>query len=117
MKISIKNLRASVSLGIHNWEKASKRIIIINMEIDFDASAVIASGDIKDTIDYTEIEQKLIAFISARHFDLLETLLYESGGYLMQSCSKINQIYMEIEKPGVLRQADSVSISDSFSRF
>lgn len=116
MKIYIKNLRASASLGIHDWEKASRRIISINMEIQFNASAVLSSGSIADTIDYTEIEQGIIRILSERHFNLLETLLHEMGQCLLRDYEKIEKVYIEIEKPGALRQADSVSISQEFVR-
>ncbi len=115
MLLRIKNLHVVAALGAFDWEKASSRIIILNLEILFDAGKAVTSDSIRDTLDYSAVERKILEFITPRQFNLVEKLAHDLGTHLMND-NRIHELNLEVEKPGALRQAESVSISVFFKK-
>lgn len=107
--IRIQDLRLRCIIGIFEWEKKEKQDVILNIEIDFDASKSSQSDQIEDTVDYKEITKKIIAMVESSNFNLLEKLAQE---VLDIVCAHplVTQACVIIDKPGALRFADSVSV-------
>lgn len=108
MKLRIKKLRATTTLGVYDWEIAKKREVIIHMELAFDGAAAVQSDDMSDAIDYSEIEQQALDYLYHNRFDLIETVACRLAEQVMQD-ARVRHIIVEVEKPGALRFAESVS--------
>ena len=104
MKLRIKRLRATTTLGVYEWEIAKKREVIINIELEFDGRAAAQSDDMKDTIDYSEIEQHILDYLYNNRFDLIEAVASRLADHIMED-ARISRV----DKPGALRFAESVS--------
>ena len=48
--IRIKNLKLRAVIGINDWERENKQDVIVNIKLEFDASAAAKSDDIADTV-------------------------------------------------------------------
>lgn len=115
MIIRIKQLRLRTIIGIFEWEKKVKQDIVINLAITFDGSQAAYSDDIAHTVDYKALKLSIMDFVETRSFGLIETLVTHIAD-LVLSDPKVSHVSVEIEKPGALRYADSVSVSLEKSR-
>ena len=71
-KIYINSLPLSTLIGTLPVERELPQKIILDLEIGLDLKKAGRSDDLFDTIDYSEIEAKLIKLAEESHFYLLE---------------------------------------------
>ena len=107
--IKIKNLKLKTIVGIFDWERTEKQDVIINAEIEFDGAKAANSDNIEDTVDYKKINKKIIEVVESSKFFLLEKLADTVLKIIMED-KKVIKAKVEVDKPGALRFADSVSI-------
>lgn len=112
MKIKIKNLKAMVSLGCYSWEKQERRPIIINAVITLHDCSAGHTDTIDDTIDYDLISGKIIRLVASKHYNMVEHMVAEVLN-LLGTIPKIAAAEIEIDKPGAIEAAESVSVTDS----
>ena len=115
MQIEIKNLKLRTIVGINDWEREKKQDIVINICLEFDASAAILSDDIKDTVDYKGITKNVIEVVEHSRFFLLEKLADTVLRTVMDD-KRVLRVHIEVDKPQALRFTDSVSIKASAQR-
>lgn len=111
MKITIRDLRLPVSLGVHDWEKDTLREVVVNVECIMDGSAAVVSDSIEDTADYTAIESMLLELFASQHWNLIETLARRSADLLCSALPQLQYVEVTIDKPGALRFAASVAVT------
>lgn len=115
MIIKIRNLKAETLLGAYNKERVKPRLVIINLIIDIDHAAAVASDKLKDTVDYAAIEHEIMESLPKQTFALLEGLA-EKVASLVMAYPTVRQVTVEIEKPGVMLHAQSVSVIHTVTR-
>lgn len=115
MILKIKNLKAHTIIGVHAWEKEKSRDLIISVEAYFDGSKAVESDNITDTPDYDHISQIIIKETEQSRFDLIEKLADHLLGFIMED-SRISKVIIEIDKPGAVEAAESVSITAEKTR-
>lgn len=113
MQIHVKECALKASLGVYAEEKNAPRDIVVN------ASLVLAdrlwekaarSDAMVDTIDYVAVENAMKAVAEAKHYDLIEHLIYEMAKRIFALHKDIEQLSLEIEKPGALKHARTVAV-------
>lgn len=72
--IFIEELRVETWIGIYPREKAMPQTIELSLQIGVSTASAGASDDIRDTVDYAVVVQRLRADLAQRHFNLLEKL-------------------------------------------
>lgn len=113
--VKIKDLHAQTVLGVFDWEKTAPRGIIINLSLSVDAPNAAKSDALEDTVDYAAIESVLLNHAASKPFQLIETLAHELCREVLALDNRIKQVDIEIDKPGALRIARSVSVSCSLA--
>ena len=113
--IRISNLKLRTIIGIHDWEREHKQDIMINVQMEFDASKSIQSDKIEDTVDYKIITKQIIKEVEASQFQLLEKLTQLILNIVMEN-KDVLEVTVRVDKPFALRFADSVSIELSEKR-
>ncbi len=109
MMIRIKNLRLRTLIGIFDWERAHPQDVVINVQMEFDGSHAGLSDKIEDTVDYKKINKNIIRRVEESQFFLLEKLAQMILETVMED-SRVLKAKVEVDKPGALRFADSVSV-------
>lgn len=109
MIIKIKNLKAHTMLGIYPEERRGTREVVLNLAIGYDHGAALESDAIRDTPDYAEIERKIVESLATRKFFLLESLAGHVAKLIL-AFSCVREVTVEIDKPGALKYAESVSV-------
>ena len=115
MVIRIKNLRLRTIIGTHDQERESAQDVIVNVAMEFDGAAAAASDDIQDAVNYQALTERIVQEVEASSFYLLEKL---AAGILeiVLADPKVQKATVEVDKPGALDLADSVSVSCSAER-
>jgi len=114
--IKIKNLQAFTTLGVFDWEKEAKRRVVLNITLHIADDRAGGSDDLKDAVDYNLIEQRVTKRLDAASYNLIERLVVDMAGFILSLDSRIAKIFIEADKPGALRQSDSVSVSFTLDR-
>ncbi len=113
--VRIKDLKLRTYIGIFDWEQKEKQDVIINLTIDFDASRAAQSDQIEDTVDYKKICKGIIGLVEEGRFMLIEKMANDILRQVMQD-QRIQKTHIEIDKPGALRFARSVSFATTHTR-
>ena len=115
MTIFIRNLRLKTRIGVSEEERAVEREVVVSLSYDYDAGPACGHDSIDHAIDYRDVRDRMAAIIQSNQFMLIETLAHE----IVTSISndpRIDRLRVEVEKPGALRLADSVSASMVWQR-
>ena len=112
MKIHIKNLRIKTIIGINDCERADKQAVIVNVELELDASRTTQSDRIEDTINYKTLTKRIISEVELSEFYLLEKLAGHILKIVLEDKKEIRGT-VEVDKPHAVRFPDSVSVSCS----
>ena len=72
--IFIHELRAEAWIGIYEWEKLRPQTLDVNLEIGLDTHRAGESDNIRDTVDYGKVVERIRADLKDQHFKLLEAL-------------------------------------------
>lgn len=103
-KIFISELPLSTIIGTLPQERELAQKIIVDLEIDIDLAQAAQSDDLTQTIDYSEIEEKLVQLAAESKFLLIERFAQAVADIVFtypaaQGCS------VTITKPNASRRA------------
>ena len=107
--IFIEDFRASTLIGIYPREKARPQTVEISLQIGTYTASASASDDIRDTIDYAVVVERLRAELAARHFNLLEKLAEYIATLLLEEFGAV-WVRVSIAKLGMLSGVRRVGV-------
>ena len=110
MIIKIKNLRLRTIIGIFDWEKEIKQDVLINAEIEIKNESSTQTDKIEETLDYKKLKKDIILEVESREFNLIEKLADVVLSRILDD-ARVSYAKVEVDKPGALRHADSVSVT------
>lgn len=108
--IFIESLRVETQIGIYPREKASRQIVDIDLQIGTSTASAGASDNIRDTIDYAVVVERLRADLAANHFNLLEALAEHVATLLLEEFGA-KWVKVRIAKLGMMRGVSRVGIT------
>ncbi|MCP5229577.1 dihydroneopterin aldolase [Accumulibacter sp.] len=107
--IFIDALRASTQIGIYPREKAMPQTIEISLQIGTSTASAGASDDIRDTIDYATVAERLRSELASRHFNLLERLAEYVATLLLEDFGA-TWVRVSIAKLGMMSGVQRVGV-------
>lgn len=114
-KIIIRQLQVETYIGIHDWEKANRQTVLIDMDLSFDCSDAAASDNIKDALDYFTVCEEVTRLVHSARYELIERLAEEVAQWVLNHFP-CEEIKLTLLKPDAIRNAKSVGITISRSR-
>ena len=114
-KIIISDLRLPVIVGTLSPERERRQEISIDLEVETDLSAAGRSDAIADTVDYAEIERRVIETAENSSFLLLEALAGAIGRVVL-SFDRVEGCRVRVSKPRALRLGRSVAVEMNFAK-
>ena len=72
--VFINDLRIETIIGIYDWERKVRQTISLDLEMGTDIRQAAATDAIEDTLNYKAVAKRLIAFVEASEYQLVETL-------------------------------------------
>ncbi len=99
--IFIEDLRISTWIGIYPREKAMPQTIEMSLQIGASTAPAGNSDDIRDTIDYAVVVQKLRKELGEQHFNLLEKLAEHTATLILRDF-RAQWVKVSIAKLGMM---------------
>ena len=108
-KIFIHALKAEAIIGIFDWERQVKQTVLVDIEMSADVRRAALSDAIDDTLNYKRVAKRVLAFIEASEFHLVETLAEKIAMLILEEFG-IASLRLVLSKPGALRGSRDVGI-------
>ena len=108
--VFIEDLRVETVIGIYDWERKIRQTVALDLEMAFDNRVPAASDRIDDTLDYKRVAKRLIAFVEASHFELVETLAERCAEIVMREFD-VPWLRLRLSKPGAVTGSKAVGVA------
>jgi dihydroneopterin aldolase len=108
--IFFEEIKCLASIGIHPHELSSKQEIAIWLEIYIKlANSQSLSDNIKDTLDYDEINSQIESIVNTKHYSLQETLIDEIAKFCI-SLPSVKAVRVKTAKTQAYKNCKAVGI-------
>ena len=107
--IFIEELCAETWIGIYPREKAMAQTVEISLQIGVSTASAGASDDIRDTVDYAVVVERLRADMAASPFTLLETLAAHIATWLLENFAA-SWVRVSVAKLGMMPGVKRVGV-------
>lgn len=108
-KIFITALTAEAVIGIYDWEREIKQRLEIDLEVWKDLGAAATSDAIEDTLNYKAVAKRVLAFVEASRFRLVEALAGEIARIVLEEFG-VARVRVTVHKPGAIRHSRDVGV-------
>ena len=108
-KIFLHALKAEAIIGIYDWERQVRQTVIVDLEMGADVRKAALSDSIDDTLNYKRVAKRLLAFIEASQYHLVETLTEQIAMLLLAEFG-LSWVRVVLSKPGAVRRSRDVGI-------
>jgi dihydroneopterin aldolase len=107
--IFLRGLEVETTIGIYDWERKIKQIVVIDLEMATDISKAASTDSIENTIDYKTVSKNIITFIEQSQFLLVETLAEKIAEIVLKT-SGTSWLRLSVNKKGAIRGALDVGV-------
>jgi dihydroneopterin aldolase len=97
-------------IGFIEWERRVKQTIVLDVEMPVDCAKAAQSDEVADTLDYKKVAKRLISFVEASDFKLVETLAHRTALLVLEEFG-IEWVRLSINKPGAIRGSKDVGVA------
>lgn len=108
-RIFLHGLTAECIIGFIDWERRVRQNVVVDLELPCDCALAAASDSVADTIDYKKIAKRVLAWVEASEFQLLETLAHRLAMLLLAEFS-LAWVRLRVTKPGAIRHSRDVGV-------
>jgi 7,8-dihydroneopterin aldolase/epimerase/oxygenase len=114
-RVFLRGLTAECIIGFIDWERRVRQTIVVDLEIPVDCARASLTDEVADTVDYKKVAKRVLAFIEASEFKLVETLGHRLALTLLEEFG-LEWVRLEVNKPGAIRNSRDVGVSIQRSR-
>lgn len=107
--IYLRELRIETVIGLFPWEKATKQLVIFDIELAIDNQKAAQHDNIEDTVDYKLLTKRVKSFVTQSKFNLVETMAEKVAELIMQEFH-VPWIKLTLNKKWALRGVQDVGI-------
>ncbi len=107
--VYIRELRAETVIGVYDWERGIRQAVVLDLELATDNRRAAASDHIRDALDYAAVSERLLSFIEASEFQLIETLAERLADILLGEFG-VPWLRLRLSKPGAVAAASDVGV-------
>ena len=108
--IFLRGLEVECIIGFIDWERLVKQTIVLDLELPVDCRNASIRDEVEDTLDYKKVAKRVIAFVEASEFKLVETLAHRLALLVLEEFD-IAWIRLSVNKPGAIRGSRDVGVS------
>ncbi|MGH8150463.1 MAG: dihydroneopterin aldolase, partial [Steroidobacteraceae bacterium] len=83
----LRGLSIECIIGFIEWERHVRQTVVIDLELPLDCAAAAATDEVADTLDYKRLAKRVIAFVGASEFKLVETLAHRTALVVLEEFS------------------------------
>jgi dihydroneopterin aldolase len=107
--VFIEDLRIEAVIGIYDWERRVRQTLSFDIEMAFDNTVPAARDDIALTLNYKDVSKRLIDYVGASSFGLVETLAERCAAIVREEFG-VAWVRLKLSKPGAVRGAKAVGV-------
>ena len=107
--VFIEALEIECVIGIYDWERTITQKVVLDIEMAFDNRVPAASDDIADTLDYKAVSKRLIAYVGASSFGLVESLAEHCAAIIREEFG-VAWVRLKLSKPGAVTGSRAVGV-------
>ena len=107
--VYIRELAIETIIGIYDWERTQKQMVSLDLEMACDIRPAAHSEDISKALDYKQVAKRLIEFIEAAEFLLIETLAEEVAKIVLNEFN-VARLKLRVGKPGAVTGSKDVGV-------
>lgn len=107
--IFITDIRAEALIGIYDWEREIRQLVILDLELGGDCARAAKTDAVEDTLDYKAISKRVASFVESSTFQLVETLADRTAAMIMEEFG-VPWLRLRLNKKGALRDAGDVGV-------
>lgn len=108
--IFLKDLRIDTVVGIWDWERAVPQTVSIDLEMAADVAAAAARDHIDATLDYKAVTKRIIGYVEASRFQLIETMA-EGIAAIIRDEFDVPWVRVTVHKPYAIRGSRDVGLT------
>ncbi|HEX4052580.1 MAG TPA: dihydroneopterin aldolase [Steroidobacteraceae bacterium] len=108
-RILLEGLTTECIIGFIDWERRIPQTVVIDLEVPCDCARAAASDDVADTVDYKKLAKRVLGWVAASQFQLIESLAHGLALLLLQEFA-LDWIRIRIGKPGAIRHSRDVAV-------
>jgi dihydroneopterin aldolase len=114
-RIFLRGLTAECIIGFIDWERRVKQTVVVDLELPVDCHRAALSDDVSDTVDYKKVAKRVLAYVEASQFKLVETLAHRLALLLLEEFG-LDWVRLSLNKPGAIRSSRDVGVLIERSR-
>ena len=107
--VYIKGLKTDAVIGVYDWERGIRQTLVLDLELASDNRAAAATDGITQAVDYDAISKRVLAYVQASEFQLVETLAERVAEIVLTEFT-ISWLRLKLHKPGALRGSRDVGV-------
>ncbi len=102
--VFINGLEVEAVIGVYDWEREIRQSLVIDLELGWDIRRAAAEDNLEATLDYAAISQRVLDWVGASQFLLVEALAEELA-HLIQAEFAVPWLRVRVTKPGAVAAA------------
>ncbi len=103
--ITITDLEIHCIVGILEHERADAQAIFVDVELDTDFAQAHATEDVRHTVNYAEVSQRLAELAQMRKYQLIETMVEDCCALIFDRWPAVTRARVTIKKPTAVPDA------------
>jgi len=107
--IYLRGLKCECTIGVWEWEKAITQSLVLDIELATDTKQAAEHDDLKDTLDYQAITERVQAYAKDNAYELIETLA-ERLAALILSEFKTPWVRIKLDKGQAVKGVKNVGV-------
>ena len=108
-RIFLHGLSAECIIGFIDWERRVRQTVVLDIELPVDCRRASLSDAVTDTLDYKQVAKRVLAFVAASEFKLVETLAHRVA-LLILAEFPVAWVRIALNKPGAIRNSRDVGV-------
>jgi 7,8-dihydroneopterin aldolase/epimerase/oxygenase len=109
-RIFLRSLSIECIIGFIEWERRVKQTVLVDLELPADCRRAALTDEVTATLDYKKVAKRVIAFVEASQFKLVETLAHRTALLLLEEFA-LPWVRISINKPGAIRSSRDVGVT------
>jgi len=114
-RIFLHGLSAECIIGFIDWERRVKQTVVLDLELPVDCRHAALTDEVADTLDYKKVAKRVLAFVEAAEFKLVETLAHRIALLILEEFP-VEWVRVALNKPGAIRNSRDVGVVIERSR-
>ena len=113
--IFLRELQVACVIGVNDWEREVEQIVRIDVDLEVDLARACKEDDLRHTVDYKEVRDRIASTVKESRCFLLEALAERVAEATLVN-PRVRAVRVKLDKPGALRMTRTVGVEIYRSR-